>query len=81
MISSIRPANTVSAVCQPKWSIHRYAERREQELPERSGGGSGAERYAALLERQQFAEGGQHQIERAARQSEADQDAGADIKR
>jgi hypothetical protein len=60
---------------------HRYAERREQELTERSGGGSGAERYAALLERQQLAERRQHQIERAARQSEADQDPGADIKR
>ena len=60
---------------------HGHAERREQELPERSGGGAGAKRNAAPLGRQQLAERGQHQIERTAGQSEADQDAGADIER
>ena len=60
---------------------HRHAERREQELPERSGRGSGAEREAALLGRQQLAERRQHQVERTSRQSEADQHAGADIER
>ena len=47
MISSIRPANTVSAGLPAEIVDHRHAERREQELPERSGGGSGAERDAA----------------------------------
>ena len=60
---------------------HRDAERREQELPERAGRGAGAERKAALLGRQQLAERRQHQVERTARQPEADQDAGAEIER
>ena len=59
----------------------RHAERREQELAERSGRSAGAERDAAPLRRQQLAECGQHQIERAAGQAEADQDAGAEIER
>ena len=60
---------------------HRHAERREQELAERAGRGAGAERDAALLRRQQFAERRQHQIERTAGQAEADQHAGAEIER
>ena len=60
---------------------HRDAERREQELPERAGRGAGAERKAALLGRQQLAERRQHQVERTAGQTEADQDAGAEIER
>ena len=60
---------------------HRHAKRREQELPERSGGGSGTECNSPPLRRQQLAERRQHQIERTAGQPEADQDAGTDIKR
>ena len=60
---------------------HRYAEWREQELPKRSGGCSGAQRDAAPVGRQQFAECREHQIERAAGQAEADQDAGAKVER
>ena len=57
------------------------AERREQKLPERSRGGSRAKRNSAPLGRQQLAERGQHQVERTPRQSETDQDPGADIER
>ena len=60
---------------------HRDAERREQELPERAGRGAGAERKAALLRRQQLAERRQHQVERTAGQTKADQNAGAEIER
>ena len=79
MISSIRPREYRQRRLPAEIVDHRHAERREQELPERSGRGAGAECYAALLGRQQLAEGRQHQIERAARQTEADQDAGAEI--
>jgi hypothetical protein len=59
----------------------RHAERSEQELSERSGGGAGAERNAALFRRQQLGERRQHQVEGAAGQPETDQDAGAKVQR
>ena len=55
------------------------AERREQELTERSRRGPGAERGRAPARRQQLAERGDDQIERAARQTEADQHAVGEI--
>ena len=55
------------------------ADGREQELAERAGGRAGAERHRPPFLRQELAEGAEHQIERAARQAEADQHAGAEL--
>ena len=55
------------------------ADRREEELAERTGGGARAERHRPPLFRQQLAEGAEHEIERTARQAEADQHAAADL--
>ncbi len=59
----------------------RDAERREQELAERSCRGAGAECDAALFRWQQLAECRQHQVERATGEAETDQHAGAEIER
>ena len=57
------------------------AERREQKLPERSGGRAEAEREAAPFRLHDFSESGEHDVERAAGKPEADQDAGGEIER
>jgi hypothetical protein len=59
----------------------RHAKRSEHELTERACRGTRAEREPTPLDRQQFAEGRQHEIERTARQAEANQYAGAKIER
>ena len=66
MISSISKGEDRQRSLPAEIVDHGNAERREQELPERSRGGSGAERQAPPLRRQQLAECGQHQIERTA---------------
>ena len=55
------------------------ADRREQELTERARRGAGAEGHRAPVFGQELAEGAEHEIERAARQAEADQHAGAEM--
>ena len=68
--------------CLPSDSIDQAdAERREQELAEGAGGRAGAEGERAPAFRQQLAERRDHQVERAAGKSEADQHAAGEIKR
>ena len=55
------------------------AQRREQELPERTGCRAGAERRGAPAFRQELAERRDDQVERTAREPEADQDAARQI--
>ena len=56
-----------------------HAERREQELTQRARGGAGAERQRAPGFRNQLAERGEHDVERAAGESEPDQHAGGKV--
>ena len=55
------------------------ADGREQELTEGARRRAGAEGHGAPFRRQELAEGAEHQVERAAGQTEADQHAGADM--
>ena len=54
-----------SAFCQPNAADQRHRERREQELPERTRSGAGAEGQRAPLRWHQLAEGGEHEGELA----------------
>jgi hypothetical protein len=57
----------------------RHRERRVEKLSERAGGGTRAERERAPAWRQQLAESGKHDPERASRQAETDEEPGGDI--
>src|SRR5262249_15046602 len=57
----------------------RAGERREQELSERAGGRAGTERERPPALRHELAQRADHQVERAAGETETDQDAGGQM--
>ena len=64
--------------CQPTVSISTLPMGGNRNWPEGAGRRARAEGEPAPLLRQQLAEGAEHEVERAARQAEADQHAGAE---
>ena len=71
----------VSAGCQPKLSISATPNGANTNCPNEPAAVPAPKAMRAPFLRQQLAEGRQHQIERTAGQTEADQNAGADIER
>ena len=74
-MNSVTPAKIEQRLLPTELVHQRDRDRRIKKLPERSRSGAGAERERAPFLRQQFAESTQHDVERTARQTKADEHA------
>ncbi len=79
MMSSTNAAKNQQRLLPAETVDQRDRERREQELPERTGSRAGAERERAPVRRHQLAEGADHDGEGRAGKAEADHHAGGEM--